>query len=149
MERYKKTLLTRIYAMTFFGFAILVGYILKMSELSGIQSMGAFSEFYQGFQLGIIIFVEVIFAYLITRYIITLQKPEELKKLYYRENDERIRTIREKSGGHIIFVCAITILITAIIAGYFNEIIFWTLVACSLFLFITRKVLIIYYSQRL
>lgn len=149
MERYKKTLLTRIYSMAFFGLAILVGYVLRTSGILGMQNMDVFSEFHQGFQFGIITLVEIIFIYLITQYIVTLQKPEELKKLYYRENDERIRTIREKSGGHIIFVCAITILITAIIAGYFNEIIFWTLVACSLFLFITRKVLMIYYSRRL
>lgn len=149
MGEYKKTLLTRIYVMAFSGFAILVGYVLKMSGMVGAGDRNIFSEFHQGFQFGLIVLVEIIFIYFTTRYAKILRKPEELKKLYYAENDERMRMIREKSGGYIIFICAIAILITAIVAGYFNEIVFWTLVGCSLFLFITRKVLLLYYSQKL
>jgi len=149
MREYKKILLARIYVMTFFGLAILVGYVLNMSGMLVRGDMNIFSEFHQGFQIGLTVLVEIIFIYLINQYIRALKRPEELKRLYYAENDERMGMIREKSGGYIMFICAIAILIAAIIAGYFNETVFWTLVGCSLFLFVTRKALLLYYSQKL
>lgn len=149
MEKYKKTLVYRICIMVFCFIIILVGCLLKMNGVFSPQDTDAFSEFHQGFQLGIIALVESMFIYLMGRYIVTLQKPEELKKLYYAEYDERKRTIREKSGGYTIFLCAVAILIVAIIAGYFNEIVFYSLVGCSFFLFITRKILILYYSYKI
>ena len=149
MEKYKKTLVYRICIIIFCFIIILVGCLLKMNGVLSPQDTDVFSEFHQGFQLGIIALVESMFIYFMGRYIVTLQKPEELKKLYYAEHDERKRTIREKSGGYTIFLCAIAILIVAIIAGYFNEIVFYSLVGCSFFLFITRKILILYYSYKI
>lgn len=145
MEKYKKILLIRIMAMVGCTLLMLIAYILSMQNVSNSD----FSDFHKGFQMGVFLSIEIIFVYLITRYTIVLQKPEELKKLYYAEYDERMSLIREKSGGYPLFCCGFAIIIAAIISGYFNEIVFFTLLGCAIFLFVVRKVLRIYYSKKL
>lgn len=149
MEKYKKILLIRIMVMGACTFLMLIAYILSMKNVFNISSNSDFSDFHKGFQMGIFLSIEIIFVYLITRYTIVLQKPEELKKLYCAEYDERMILIREKSGGYPLFCCGFAIIIAAIIFGYFNEIVFFTLLACAIFLFVVRKVLRIYYSKKL
>lgn len=107
-----------------------------------------FSEYIRGFQGGGILVIDILFLYLIVRYGMTLKKEEQLKKLYYAENDERQKFIREKTGGRTLEVCATVIFVAGIIAAYFDETVFFTMVGCSVFLSLTRKALRLYFKNK-
>lgn len=51
-----------------------------------------------------------------------------LKLQYNQENDERMKTIRAKAGMPMLLISSAIIIIVAIIAGYFNTIVFYTLI---------------------
>ena len=148
MEQYKKSLKRRI-ALLRAGVAAMVT-LLVLGECGTFRAIGlnSFSEFLRGFQTGILFSSSMVFAFLIGRYIWLLNNDEKLKAAYYTENDERHKLIMMKTGGNAMYVCAVVILIGGIVAGYFNEIVFFSLAGCALFLLIARCALIIYYHKK-
>lgn len=148
MERYRRVLQIRIGAMCSVIFVILMMQVFNLLEEIKPSMDLAFGDFVQGFQSGIMVIIDLLFVYLIVRYTVTLKNEEELKRLYCAEYDERAIMIREKSGGYTMFICAIVILVAGVIGAYFNEMIFFSLVGCSVFLFAVRKGLRIYYSRK-
>ena len=52
----------------------------------------------------------------------------KLKILYNKEHDERMKTIRSKAGMPLIAITSMLMVIAAIVAGYFNIVVFYTLV---------------------
>lgn len=148
MEKYRKTLIKRIIIMVIADVGLTLLYLFQIPEkLKPIENAN-FSDYIKGFQAGMISVLDIFFLYLSIRYYLTLKKEEALKKLYYAETDERQKFIREKTGGTVLIVCAVMILIGAIIAAYFNETVFFTMLGCSLFLLLARKVLCIYYKNK-
>ncbi len=148
MERYRKSLIKRIIVMAVTGIGLTVIYLLQIPERLWPMENIHFSEYIRGFQAGLILVLDIFFLYLAVRYGMTLKNEEQLKKLYYAENDERQKFIREKTGGRVLEVCAAVILIAGIIAAYFNEMVFFTMTGCSVFLLLTRKVLRLYYRNK-
>lgn len=148
MERYRKSLIKRIIIMAVTGIGLTLMYLLQIPERLRPIENADFSEYIRGFQAGGILIIDIFFLYLIVRYGMTLKKEEQLKKLYYAETDERQKFIREKTGGRVLEVCATVILIAGIIAAYFDETVFFTMVGCSTFLLITRKALRLYYKNK-
>lgn len=148
MEKYKKTLMKRIWLMAIIGIAITLMYLLDIPEkLRPIDNIH-FSDYIKGFQAGMISVLDIMFVYLIVRYITTLKNEVKLKRLYNAEMDERQKFIREKTGGNVMWVCAVTIIIGAIIAAYFSETVFFTMLGCGVFLLLTKKFLSIYYNGK-
>ena len=148
MEKYRKTLIRRIIIMAIIGIGLPFMYICGIPELLRPIENANFSDYIRGFQAGLIFVIDILFLYLIIRYVLTLKSEENLKRLYYAEMDERQKFIREKTGGTVIWGCAIMILVGAVIAAYFDETVFFTMLGCSLFLFLTRKILCIYYKNK-
>jgi len=148
MEKYKKILKTRIGCMAIVESGILLFVVLDLLDIVKVEGNENFTDLLKGFQFGLLSIVSILFIYLMSRYTMIIRNENELKELYFAEYDERYKMIREKTGGTTILICAIIILLGGIIGGYFNEIVFFTLVGCSLFLFIVRKVLTIYYRRK-
>lgn len=77
-------------------------------------------------------------------------KDENLLKLEYnKENDERRKAILEKAGMPMILMMSVIILIAGIVAGYFNEIIFLTLIVTALCQLITGLAVKMYFMRRM
>jgi hypothetical protein len=148
MEQYKKSLKMRIAVLSVSIAALIT--LLILNESGTLRAVGAneFSEFLRGFQTGILFSVCIIFGYLIGRCIWILNNKEKLKAAYYTENDERHKLIMMKIGGNAMYVCTVAILIGGIVAGYFNEIVFFSLAGCALFLLVVRCALKIYYHKK-
>ena len=51
-----------------------------------------------------------------------------LRMLYNKEHDERMKAIRSKAGMPLIAVTSVLLIIAAIIAGYINITVFYTLI---------------------
>lgn len=114
-----------------------------------INATVEFTDFFQGFQFGIIIAI-LFFTYR-NIYICskTLKDEEAIKDFYIKQHDERTAAIEAKSGGTVLGTCGTLIIGASIIAGYFNPIVFATLLICGVFLLLVKKGLGIYYCKKM
>jgi hypothetical protein len=102
-----------------------------------------------GFLSGLSVSLGIIFIYLIIFYTRNMRNETKLKLLYNEEHDERKKEIKQKCGGTVMWVSSILIIFAAIIAGYFNEIVFYTLISCAAFQLYLSVILKIYYTRKL
>lgn len=85
----------------------------------------------------------------ILRNLRSIRDEKELKKLYIKENDERTIMIMQKTGAVGINICIIVFAGATIIAGYFNELIFFTLLGTTLFVSLIKGLFKVYYHKKL
>lgn len=85
----------------------------------------------------------------ILRSIKALKDEKELKKLYIKENDERAIMIMQKTGAVGINICILGFALATIVAGYFNEITFFTLLGATLFVSTIKVLFKIYYHRKI
>lgn len=78
-----------------------------------------------------------------------MRNEKELKKLYIKENDERSIMIMQKTGAVGINICIIGLACAAIIVGYFNKVVFFTLLGATLFVAVIKGLFKIYYRNNL
>lgn len=72
-----------------------------------------------------------------------------IREFYFKEHDERMAAIREKSGGNVMDTCGIVIIMAGVVAGYFNPVVFGTMIICGVFLLLVKKLLHIYYCKNI
>ncbi|MGX8850817.1 hypothetical protein [Amedibacillus sp. YH-ame10] len=105
--------------------------------------------FILGFQSGLILvmFVKsIVDIFSLTR---TLKDERKIRLLYNKEHDERMQMINAKCGYPLIQSIAMFLIFMAIIAGYFNIIVFYTLVAVVMLLLIVSALFRVYYSKKM
>lgn len=97
------------------------------SENAGISD-GVVSGFQFGliFGLGIVAFTQLIKLYLVVK------DDKKLNMQYNKENDERMKAIRYKAGMPMLLITSVMMLIVAIIAGYFNIVVFYSLAVAAM-----------------
>ncbi|MDR1539578.1 MAG: hypothetical protein LBU32_16575 [Clostridiales bacterium] len=107
-----------------------------------------FSDFLRGFQIGLMVAVDLSLIRRMLKCRGAMKDEEKLKRIYFEENDERRKMIFDKSGGSAIYFCALALLVAAVISAYFGPAIFYALLGSSVFLLVARKVLMVYYSKK-
>ena len=85
----------------------------------------------------------------IVRNLRAIRNENKLKKLYIGENDERSIMIMQKTGAFGINICIIGFACATIIAGYFNKVVFFTLLGSTLFVAIVKGLFKLYYRNKL
>lgn len=85
-----------------------------------------------GFQIGLIFGIGILALLQIIKLSMVIKDDKKLKMQYNKENDERLKTIRNKAGMPMLMITSVMMLITAIIAGYFNMVVFYTLVIAAM-----------------
>lgn len=106
-----------------------------------------FTDYFKGFQMGIVCALLLFSVFNFMKFRKILQDEEALRTWYITEHDERNAEIWAKSGGTALYSCGVLIIGAAIVAGYFSPTVFITLLACGLFLMVTKKGLILYYRK--
>ena len=102
-----------------------------------------------GFQLGAISAIAILSAFNVVRYKKILQDEKKLQIEYNKENDERNKTIRKKAGIPIVLFTSVAMIIAGVIAGYFNILIFYTLIITALCQLTVSAVLKVVYMRKL
>jgi hypothetical protein len=133
--------------------------ILLLSVLVLFSSaLGVYDVFFQTdiskdgifcFQCGLTTAIAIIAAIQIMRFKGVLSNDEKLKVQFNKENDERLRAIKAKAGMPMLMVTSIMIIVAAIIAGYFNTVIFITLVSVALFQLIFGLLVKLLYMKKM
>lgn len=106
-----------------------------------------FTDFFSGFQFGISCFLMVYAVFRVVRCRKILQSEEAVREFYIKEHDERNAAVWAKSGGTVLYTCGLFIIGAAIVAGYFNSVVFITLLTCGAFLLLVKKSLMRYYDK--
>lgn len=57
---------------------------------------------------------------------------KNIKLLFNKENDERMKAIKYKAGIPMLLITSVLMIIAAVIIGYFNVTAFYTMIAASL-----------------
>jgi len=128
IEQYKKTIQLRIILicivlMVFvaillfnqFGASVLLKDSIVFSFQCGFASAGA-----------------LVLAFLVMRYSKALRNEEKLKLLYNQEHDERMSAIRSKAGAPMVVILSLLLVLAGMIAGYFDETVFYVLLCAAL-----------------
>lgn len=127
-------------------FAILVS--VNFWNYSGsINGGDHFTDFFRGFQLGIAMVFLVCAIFHIVRFRKMIRDEEALRAYYIKEHDERNMAIWNKSGGTVLYTCGVLIIGAAVVAGYFDPVVFITLLVCGLFLLLVKRGLCFYYCK--
>ncbi|KNZ40345.1 hypothetical protein [Acetobacterium bakii] len=84
-----------------------------------------------GFQSGLILGIGMIAVVQIFKLTRVVNDETKLKLLYNQEHDERLKAIRSMAGMPMLMITSVLMLIAAIIAGYFNIVVFYTLVLAA------------------
>lgn len=90
------------------------------------------NDFVYGFQLGLFCALLVVLLANLVKYRNALKDSTLLKRLYYQENDERMIYINQQVGKSTMSVMTVIMVIATIITGYFNFIVFCTMIAVTL-----------------
>ena len=120
------------------------------ASVSGVIDINLGSEaandFVSGFQLGILMALTVVFLYKMVNYRKALKDETLLKRLYYKETDERLAFINQQVGKSSMSVTTVVLLIAAVIAGYFDIKVFVTILAVTFVQLVIQLILQRYYT---
>ncbi|NLK85982.1 MAG: hypothetical protein GX279_00620 [Clostridiaceae bacterium] len=142
MERFKDKIRKRTVLMSLSIIAI-SGIYSVLSLYRG--SMPAVPYFIKDLHTGAYLGIKLVLLFYVLKYIRSIRREEALKRLYIEENDERTIMIMQKSGASGMVICMIGFAIGTIVAGFFNAIMFFTLLSALIFIALVRVSIKIYY----
>lgn len=105
------------------------------------------SDAIHGFQVGVVLGLQMVMLVFMAKYSKALKDDNELKKLYIEENDERTKLISYKTGRVGFCVILGGIGMATVISGFFNTVVFITLLTVLVFTVIVQGVLYMYYKR--
>jgi hypothetical protein len=130
MERFRTKVKRRIAISSGMAFiAMVLGVFSTYSIIITDHSSATHSDgFVAGFQFGLIVSIFGLAVFDIIKLSLAINDETKLRILYNKEHDERLIAIRNKAGAPMIVITSVMMIIAAIIAGYFNIVVFYTLV---------------------
>lgn len=140
MENFKDSIRRRIrFGSLYCSMVLLVIGAMNIFEIEETHGLD--------FVMGMLIGLEFLAIFFIFRYAFALKDEKKLKEMYIKENDEREKVLRQKSGGTIILILLATLIIALGISVFFNIIVFYTLYAVLMFMALTAVVVKLIYKK--
>lgn len=133
METFKTKVKRRIFTdagLMLLAVALGIFSIISMSSQADDGTMA--EGFLAGFQFGLIMSIGALALVDLVKLRRAVNDETRLRMLYNKEHDERLKAIRSKAGQPLLTVTSVLMVIAAIIAGYFNFTVFFTLVVAVL-----------------
>ena len=127
MEKYKKTIITRIVLLSVLA---LIGVGLGLFDVFWAQE-NLKNTFLFCFQCGFSIAMALVAIIWVIRYGTIIRDKNKLQIQYNKDNDERIKTIKAKAGLPVVLILSIVLILIGMIVGYYNSIVFYTLVSVA------------------
>ena len=143
MDKFKMKIRKRIVFLIILLVSLIAIYlILFLNQENLLKPLSEIISFHGGVlsSFGILLILDIF------RNIKATKDENQLKKLYIKENDERTIMIMQKTGAIGINICIIGLAFATIIAGYFNEIAFFTLLGSTLFVALIKGLFKVYYN---
>ena len=147
MERYNEVLRKKI-LMCVLLIAITIPVIITLTMINAKIPSNHSTDFIKGVQFGMFFGLETLLLMNIIKFRGALNNKEKLKLLYIKENDEREKLILLKSSLMAINIITVILALGIIVSGFYNEIIFFTLIMTLFIVGIVRVGLKIYYNKK-
>lgn len=141
MEKFKVKVRNRSRFLVILFIAVVAVYLILLN-LEGLQKT---SGNITGFNAGMLTGFAALLCVDLLKYQRSMRNEEAFKKLYIEENDERSLMILQKTGAVGINLCIIGLAFGTIISGFFNETVFYTLLAATLFCSIIKASFKVYF----
>lgn len=141
MENYKRKVKNRLIFAGIYCAIILI--------LIAVAMIDSLNDSATAFNLGFGIGIELVVIFFMGKYFGALKSDDKLKKLYVEENDERRKHIDSKIGSTGINITILFIVTAMLIFNYFNQTVFITLLAVTLFIVTVKIVLKLYYNNKI
>lgn len=109
---------------------------------------GHLQGFIEGFQIGILLVLLGVLVFFFVKNIIAMRSPEQLKRLYISETDERKQFIKQKSGSVGMNIVMYGLALGTAVAGNLNDTVFFTLLGACLFVTLIRGFFKLYYRNK-
>lgn len=147
MENFKKKLKKRILlSPLLFAIIVLISVFGIIYKARG--SNEDIYDFITGFHFGFTIGILLVAVFYTIKYSIALRNEEKLRQLYIEEHDERTQYINSQIGGVGMTIIIVGLGIGTVIAGYVNEVMFFTFLGSLLFTLIVKNGLRLYYNNK-
>lgn len=146
LEKYRREIKNRV---SVYQALIAVALVFVIIGNVLLRDRGQMVESVRGFATGLFIGIELVCVFQLGKLWKMLKDEEVLKEVYIREHDEREALIQMKSGLHVIPVLSFIILICAILVGFFNDTVFYTLVVVGIGQILIAFALKIYWKMHL
>ncbi len=147
MEKFRAKIQKRVLILSLTAIFTAAVYLLLVSGL--IMDTPSVPDFVRGFNMGAFSGVELVLVFFTVKYSVSMKNEAALKKLYIEENDERRKMIFQKTGAVGMTLFIILSAIGAIIAGFFNQTVFFTLIGTTALGSLIRGVCKLYYHNKL
>jgi hypothetical protein len=141
MEDFKRKLRSRITYGIAYGLLVLL--VMCIAWITEIEDHA--TSFALGFSCGILL---VVIAYIL-KCRSALKSEDKLRALYIEETDERQKHIGERVGATGINISIAVFSLAMLISNYYSPIVFFTLLAVTLFIVLLKSMLILYYAKRI
>lgn len=102
----------------------------------------------RGFQLGALLGLELLLVLYGVRCLLSMRDDTALRKRYIWENDERRKMILQKTGSVGMLGCTLGLGTATVVAGFFSQTVFFTLLGATLFVSLVRGALKLYYMKK-
>ena len=145
MESYKKQITLRI-ALFSLIVALFVGILLYNLFLAPAAWK---DNIVSAFQCGFSSAAPIGLVFLIAKYSKAVNDEEKLRLLYNQEHDERMSAIRSKAGVPMVIVLSLLLVFAGMIAGFYNETVFYTLELAALAQLLISAAVKFYYKAKM
>ena len=146
MEKFRLGIKNRSKKITLAASLIFLIYVY-LSRKIGVPD--AINDLAAGYNLGLLIALQVGAIYFITKYNKALKNKAQLKKLYIEKHDERKELIQYKSSALGISIFIFILLLATIISGFYNLVVFYTLLGVCLIMLAILVLTKLYFLKKL
>lgn len=148
MNQFKESLQRRLYALATYALGLIVLMGFGLVRPLAAQSENALA-FMAGVNAGLLAVALAVTFQSGVKYVRALKDAEKLKALYIFEKDERRLYIQSQEGGTAIQLVLMGLTTAMIVAEFFNQTVFFTLLGAVLFAAAVKAALKIYYTKKL
>ncbi|MFH5836761.1 hypothetical protein ACHAL6_11885 [Proteiniclasticum sp. C24MP] len=146
METYKMIVKRKMVLLAVFFIFISIlgayGFLTGNAEKADLSS-----GIVKGFQSGLIFGIGILVLVDLIKLSSVVKDDKKLKIAYNRENDERMKSIREKAGMPMLQITSVMMLLAAVTAGYFNTTVFYALAVAAIGQLLVGVIVKIYYMK--
>lgn len=144
MENYANKIKKRSVYLIIILLATVITYIGLTIKTDSFSKM---PSFIQGYNLGVVTGVVLFISFHLFKNYSVLKQKEKFKKQYIEENDERTKTIKQKTGASATYILTLAFALATIVAGFLNEVVFYTLLAVTFSTLFIISILKRYYMK--
>jgi hypothetical protein len=146
MDKFRERVIKRKKLLSIF-ILFVCGFILF--DVFFMDNLHHTEGFIYSFQFGLMIGLELLAILKVIKIDKAVKDDKKLKLLYNKENDERLKYIRSRAGMPLIMVNSIIMIMAGIVAGYFNSIIFFTLITTAIFQLFIGAIIKMYFLRKI